>query len=59
MQTSPAQHCLDAASIGTMLATLAGWLPELAALASLIWTCIRIAETRTIKNLFERDKSDP
>lgn len=49
MQDNPITHWLDALSVGTMLATLAGWLPAMAALASLVWTCIRIFETKTVQ----------
>ena len=45
------KHSLDAASIGTALATLAGWLPHFAAAASLVWSLIRIYETRTVQRL--------
>lgn len=41
------KHWLDGASVAAALAAWAAWLPPLAALASLIWTCIRIYETRT------------
>lgn len=34
----------DAVSAATVLATLADWLPPLAALATLVWTCLRIAD---------------
>jgi hypothetical protein len=37
-----------------MLAALAAWLPPLAALASLIWTLIRIYETKTVQHLLGR-----
>ncbi|MFZ6769311.1 hypothetical protein ACO0LM_19860 [Undibacterium sp. Di26W] len=40
---------INTLSIGTVLATLAGWFPAMAALASLVWTCIRIFETRTVQ----------
>jgi hypothetical protein len=43
------KHVIDMASIGTVISTLAGWLPSLAALASLIWTAIRIWETDTVQ----------
>lgn len=45
------KHGLDAASIGTALAALAGWLPHLAAAASLVWSLIRIYETKTVQRL--------
>jgi hypothetical protein len=49
-----AKTVVDGFSVVTVLATLAGWLPVLAALASLIWTCIRIFETRTVQNWLHR-----
>lgn len=39
-----AKHLADAASYVVVLGTLMQWLPSLAALASLIWTGIRIYE---------------
>ena len=39
----------DAISIVTVLATLAQWLPAVAALASIIWSVIRILETDTVR----------
>lgn len=45
----------DGLSIGTVLATLFGWLPQIAALASLIWTGIRIYETRTVQRWLGRE----
>ncbi len=49
----------DAISIGTLLATLAGWLPHLASLVTLVWGLIRIYETKTVQKLLGRssDKS--
>lgn len=49
-----AKHALDAAGLVTMAAALAAWLPPLAALASLIWTVIRIYESRTVQQLLGR-----
>jgi hypothetical protein len=49
-----AKHTLDVLSVGAMLAALAAWLPPLAALASLIWTLIRIYETKTVQQLLGR-----
>lgn len=33
---------IDAVSIGTIVGTLFGWLPHIAALASLVWIGLRI-----------------
>lgn len=43
------KQIFDALSLTTVLATLAAWLPPLAALASIIWTGIRIYETETVQ----------
>jgi hypothetical protein len=39
----------DGLSVATAIATLAAWLPPLAAFASLVWTVIRIIETKTVQ----------
>ena len=52
------KHAGDALSIGTVVATLAGWLPALAALATLVWTGIRIYETKTVQRLIKGSKFD-
>jgi hypothetical protein len=44
-----AKHWIDWISVATAVATFASWLPPLAALASLVWTAIRIYETRTVQ----------
>jgi len=44
-----AKHWLDGISVATAVASLAAWLPPLAALASLVWTLIRIYETTTVQ----------
>jgi hypothetical protein len=43
------KHWLDSASIAAALAAWAAWLPPAAAFVSLIWTLIRIYETRTVQ----------
>jgi hypothetical protein len=48
------KHIGDALSVGTVLATIAGWLPAVAALVTIVWTGIRIWETRTVQNLVKR-----
>lgn len=54
MNHDTAKHAVDAASIGTMLASLAGWLPAIAAALSILWTLIRIYETQTVQKLLGR-----
>lgn len=50
-----AKHLGDAISVATVLATLAAWLPPLAALFTIVWTSIRIYETKTFQNLLKKD----
>jgi len=40
---------LDVLSITTVVGTLAAILPPIAALVSIIWSCIRIYETKTVQ----------
>ena len=47
----------DILSIGVVLATLASWLPAIAALFTIIWTAIRIYETQTVQGLLGRAKT--
>lgn len=49
-----AKTAIDGLSLVTVLATLAQWLPAAAALASLVWTLIRIFETRTVQGWLAR-----
>lgn len=51
-----AKHAADALSIMTVVATLAEWLPAVAALASLIWSIIRIWETKTVQTWVKKFK---
>ena len=50
------KHIIDAASVGAAFAALAGWLPVAAAAASLIWTVIRIYETKTVQAWINKGK---
>lgn len=44
-----AKVIVDLSSITVVLATLVEWLPAAAALASLVWSLIRIYETQTVQ----------
>lgn len=46
----------DGLSVITVVATLAQWLPAIAALFTIVWTLIRIFETDTVKKLLKRFK---
>lgn len=45
---------VDAVSLGTVLGALAGWLPAVAALFTIVWTAIRILETKTVQSILDR-----
>lgn len=47
---------IDVASLTTVLGTLTAILPPLAALASLVWTIIRIYETETVRRWLSKLK---
>ncbi len=48
----------DVAAVGTMGATLIGWLPAAAAGLTIIWTLIRIYETKTVQRFVARWKDN-
>jgi hypothetical protein len=52
------KHFVDMASFATMLGTLGAILPPLAALFTIVWTGIRIYETRTVQRLLFGDQYD-
>ena len=49
------KHILDFASIATVLGTLADMLPAIAAIFTIVWTTIRIYETKTVQRWLGRD----
>jgi len=54
--TDATKHVLDGASIATAVGTLMQILPSIAALFTIIWTCIRIYETKTVQKLLGKHK---
>jgi hypothetical protein len=48
-QHDTVKHVADALSIVTVLGTLMQWLPSVAALFTIVWTTIRIYETKTVQ----------
>lgn len=48
------KHILDGVSVAAAVASVLAWLPPLAALASLVWTLIRIYETQTVQGFIAR-----
>ena len=43
------KHVVDGVSVVTVIGTLANVLPAIAALFTIIWTAIRIYETKTVQ----------
>lgn len=43
------KHAVDALSIVTVVGTLVNVLPSIAAIFTIVWTAIRIFETRTVQ----------
>lgn len=52
MLTEHTKHVIDGISVGTVVSTLMGLLPHIAAFFTIIWTIIRIIETETCKRCF-------
>ena len=50
------KHIIDGASIATVMGTLMNWLPAVAALFSIVWTAIRIYETKTVQGWLKKGK---
>jgi hypothetical protein len=50
-----AKTTVDAISIVTVVGTLAEVLPAIAALFTIVWTALRILETRTVRKLLGKE----
>jgi len=44
------KHIIDALSFATVLGTIVNMLPAVAAVFTIMWTAIRIYETKTVQN---------
>jgi hypothetical protein len=51
------KHAIDAASIFTAVGSVLAWLPSVAALFTIVWTGIRIYETKTVQKWLKKDAS--
>jgi hypothetical protein len=54
--TEGTKHVLDGLSLVTVLGALMNMLPAIAALFTIIWTGIRIYETKTVQGWINRAK---
>jgi hypothetical protein len=51
------KNVIDAVSVGTVIGTIAGVLPAIAALFTIMWTGIRIYETKTVQSLLYKKQA--
>ena len=54
--TDATKHVIDGASIATAVGTMMQLLPAIAALFTIVWTVIRIYETKTVQKLLGKHK---
>ena len=54
--TDATKHVIDTASIATAVGTIMQILPAIAALFTIVWTVIRIYETKTMQKLLGKLK---
>ena len=54
--TESTKHVVDGLSLITVVGTLMDMLPTVAALFTIIWTSIRIYETKTVQGWINRAK---
>ena len=54
--TDATKHVIDTASIATAVGTMMQLLPAIAAVFTIIWTTIRIYETKTVQKLLGKHK---
>lgn len=59
MTNDTAKAVADAASIATVVGTLMEVLPAVAAIFTIVWTGIRIYETKTVQKMFGKSKPPP
>jgi hypothetical protein len=57
-QHEATKHAIDAVSVLTVLGTLMEVLPAIAALFTIIWTAIRIWETKTVQSAVSKFKGN-
>jgi len=49
-----AKTVMDSLAVGGTVATLAGWLPSVASLFTIVWLALRIWESDTVQKIFKR-----
>ena len=56
--TQLVKHTIDTISIVTVIGTLIDMLPPVAALLTIIWTCINIYESKTVQGWLGKKEQD-
>ena len=51
------KHIIDALSLVTVIGTLVDMLPSVAAVFTIVWTAIRIYETKTVQGWLRKDNA--
>lgn len=54
MDSEPIKTVMDVAATGTAFGALLGWLPPIAALLSIVYTLVRLWETKTVQRFVKR-----
>ena len=49
-----AKTVVDQIAVGGTVATLAGWLPSVASLFTIVWLALRIWESETVQKIIKR-----
>ena len=52
------KHIIDALSLITVLGTLIDMLPAIAAVFTIVWTAIRIYETKTVQGWIRKENAE-
>ena len=55
----PIKELGDAVSFGTLAGYVAGLLPSVATLLTVVWLAIRIYESETVQRMLKREKNEP
>jgi hypothetical protein len=58
MATESTKTLIDGLSVVTVVGTIGELLPPMAALFTLVWTAIRIYETKTVQRMLGKDRPD-
>ena len=50
------KNLMDTASVATVVGTISGLLPAVAALFTIVWTALRIYESKTVQGYLEKKR---